>query len=84
MTCYLMIYAALEYRIRRGLTEQEHDVPDMKKKPTCSPTARWIFLYFNGIHEYCVSDSPPQVTRLNPVHQTIINIPGERYVQIYS
>ena len=22
-------------------------------------TARWIFFCFNGIHEYCVSDSPP-------------------------
>lgn len=84
MTCSLMLYAALEYRIRRGLAEQELDVPDMKKKPTRSPTARWIFLCFNGIHEYCVSDSPPQVTRLNPIHQTIINILGERYVQIYS
>lgn len=79
-----MLYAALVYRIRRGLAEQELDVPDMKKKPTRSPTARWLFLCFNGIHEYCVSDSPPQVTRLNPVHQTIINILGERYVQIYS
>lgn len=28
MTCSLMIYAALEYRIRRGLAEQERDVPD--------------------------------------------------------
>lgn len=69
-----MTYEALEYRIRRGLAEQEHDVPDMKKKPIRNPTARWLFLCVNGIHEYCVSDSPPQVTRLNPVHQTIINI----------
>lgn len=84
MTCSLMIYAALEYRIRRGLAEQERDVPDMKKKPTRKPTARWIFLCFRGIHEYSVAGSPPQVTRLNPVHQTIIDILGERYGHIYS
>ncbi|HAT1684025.1 TPA: hypothetical protein I8Y21_004792 [Klebsiella oxytoca] len=44
------IYAALEYRIRKGLAEQERDVPDMKKKPTRKPTARWSFLCFIGIH----------------------------------
>lgn len=84
MTCSLMICAALEYRIRRGLAEQERDVPDTKKKPTRKPAARRIFICFNGIDEYCVSGAPPQVIRLNLVHQTIIDIPGERYVQIYS
>lgn len=84
MTCSLMIYAALEYRIRKGLAEQECDVPDMKKKPTRKPTARWIFLCFRGIHEYSIAGSPPQVTRLNPVHQTIVDVLGERYRQFYS
>ncbi|EGO4918563.1 IS1634 family transposase, partial [Salmonella enterica] len=58
--------------------------PDMKKKPTRKPTARWIFLCFSGIHEYSVAGSPPQVTRLNPVHQTIVDVLGERYRQFYS
>lgn len=84
MTCSLMVYAALEYRIRKGLAEQERDVPDMKKKPTRKPTARWIFLCFSGIHEYSVAGFPPQVTRLNPVHQTIVDVLGERYGRIYS
>ena len=44
MTCSLMIYAALEHRIRQGLVEQNRSVADMKKKkPTQQPTARWIF-----------------------------------------
>lgn len=84
MTCSLMIYAALEYCIRRGLAEQEYDVPYMKKKPTRKPTARWTFLCFSGIHECSVAGSPPQVTRLKPVHQTIEDVPGERYRQFYS
>lgn len=49
MTCSLMIYAALEHRIRKGLVAQGRSVPDMKKKPTQKPTARWIFLCFGGI-----------------------------------
>ncbi|EIV4462092.1 IS1634 family transposase [Salmonella enterica] len=84
MTCCLMIYAALEHRIRKGLAEQERDVPDMKKKPTRKPTARWIFLCFSGIHEYIIADSQPLVTKLNPAHQTIVDVLGERYRQIYS
>jgi transposase len=83
-TCCLMIYAALEYRIRKGLAEQNRDVPDMKKKPTRKPTTRWSFLCFSGIHEYRVAGSPPRVTNLNPVHQTIVDILGERYGRIYS
>lgn len=84
MTCCLMIYAALEHRIRKGLAEHMRDVPDMKKKPTRRLTARWIFLCFSGIHEYRIADSQPLVTKLNPAHQTIVDVLGERYRQIYS
>ena len=52
MTCSLMIYAALEHRIRQGLVEQNRSVADMKKKPTQQPTARLDLLRFGGIHEY--------------------------------
>ena len=31
MTCSLMIYAALEHRIRQGLVEQNRSVADMKR-----------------------------------------------------
>lgn len=84
MTCCLMIYAALEHRIRKGLAEHMRDVPDMKRKPTQRPTARWFFLCFSGILEYSIADSQPLVTKLNPAHQTIVDVPGERYRQIYS
>ena len=84
MTCSLMIYAALEHRIRKGLAEQGRSVPDMKKKPTHRPTARWIFLCFGGIHEFSLGEAPPQVAGLNPVHHTIIDILGDRYRRVYS
>lgn len=84
MTCCLMIYAALEHRIRKGLVEHMRDAPDMKRKPTGRPTARWIFLCFSGILEYSIADSQLLVTKLNPAHQTIVDVPGERYRQIYS
>ena len=84
MTCSLMIYAALEHRIRKGLTEHGRSIPDMKKKPTQKPTARWVFLCFTGIHEYRLGEAPPQVTGLTAEQQTILDVLGERYRQIYS
>jgi len=43
MTLCLMVYAALEHRIRQGLAEQSQAYPDQKGKPTERPTARWVF-----------------------------------------
>ncbi len=56
----------------------------VKKKPTQKPTARWIFLCFGGIHEYSLGSEPAQVTDINTVQETIIDVLGPRYRQIYS
>src|SRR5512143_116712 len=50
ITLCLLVYAALEYRIRQGLAQQTLTFPDQKGKPTQQPTARWVFLFFAGIH----------------------------------
>jgi transposase len=46
MTCSLMVYAGIEHLIRKRLAEQDSSFPDMKKKPTQRPTARWVFFCF--------------------------------------
>jgi transposase len=84
MTCSLMIYAALEHRIRQGLKEQNRDIPDMKRKPTKNPTTRWVFQCFGGIHALQVDSGPPMVIGLQAMHNTIIEVLGERYQRIYS
>ncbi len=40
MTDCLMVYAALEHKIRHELKQSMPFFPDMKNKPTQSPTAR--------------------------------------------
>jgi transposase len=50
MTVCLLVYAALEYRIRTALKEHEATFPDQKGKRIQNPTARWVFHYFVGIH----------------------------------
>ena len=84
MTCSLMIYAALEHRIRTELKSQERYFPDMKKKPSQNPTARWVFLCFGGVHEVVMGNAPPVVTDITEPQQVIIEILGELYRRIYS
>ncbi|MCP3673473.1 MAG: IS1634 family transposase, partial [Gammaproteobacteria bacterium] len=41
MTCCLMVYAALEHKMRRELKAQSVYFPNLKYKPCQNPTARW-------------------------------------------
>jgi transposase len=50
MTVCLLVYAALEDRIRTGLTTSQATFPSQKGQPGQNPTARWVFQYFGGIH----------------------------------
>lgn len=43
MTICLLVYAALEHRIRNALAENAASVPDQKGKPTSKPTAKLKF-----------------------------------------
>ena len=42
MTVCLLVYAALEYRIRTALKEQEATLPNQKGQRIPNPTARWV------------------------------------------
>jgi transposase len=76
MTLCLMVYAALEYRIRKGLQEQGLCVPNQVKKPTNRPTARWIFHWFVGIHVLYIDNQCQGVLNLQDKHWQIINLLG--------
>lgn len=84
MTCSLMIYAALEHRIREQLKAQDKHILDMKNKPTQKPTARWVFLRFDGIHELHINEAIPIITGLNEQQQIVLQVLGKRYLEIYS
>ena len=46
MTCCLMVYAALDHKIRAELNGQSANFPNFKYMPTQTPTARWVFFCF--------------------------------------
>lgn len=84
MTCCLMIYAALEHKIRHELKAQNLHFPDMKKKPSQRPTARWVFFCFQGIHVLTIGEEQRHVTNLQDRHRIILSCLGDIYQQIYS
>jgi transposase len=44
-----MIYASIEYQIRKARQENNASFPDMNKKLTQKPTAKWVFFCFQGV-----------------------------------
>ncbi len=78
------IYAALEHLIRTKLREKEMYFPDMKKKPTQNPTAKWVFSCFAGVHELSVGADIKVILNLNERQKIILNCLGDRYWGVYS
>ena len=74
MTCCLLIYSALQFRIRKALEENHETVPDQKGKPTQKPTARWVFQLFVGIHELYLPNEQRIILNLREEHRKIITL----------
>ena len=83
MTVCLLVYAALEYRIRRALQEHGATFPDQKGKRIQYPTARWVFHYFVGIHVLYISGQGLFVLNLTDEHQHLLQLLGKRYEWFY-
>ena len=84
MTVCLLVYAALEYRIRTALKAQDATFPDQKGKPVQNPTARWVFHCFVGIHLLSVSGQWPLVLNLTEEHCNLLKLLGKPYMQLYG
>ena len=84
MTMCLMVYAALEHTIREQLKAQDEYFPDMKKKPTQTPTARWVFQCFAGIDLLTINEQQTLLLNIKDRQSVIIKILGINYQRIYS
>jgi transposase len=80
MTVCLLVYAALESRIRTALKDHGATFPDQKGKPTQTPTARWVFHYFVGIHVLLIPGQwDDLVVNLTEAHQSLLRLLGKPY-----
>ena len=83
MTLCLMVYSALEWRIREGLQAQDLTVPDQKGNPTQRPTARWVFESFLGVH-VLFEEQNHLVLNMKGRHKTVLTVLGQRYERLYA
>ena len=84
MTVCWLVYAALEYRIRRALNDHEATFPDQQGKRIQHPTARWVFHYCVGIHMLCQAGQWPLVLHLTEDHQHWLRLLGPPYMRLYD
>ena len=78
MTVCVLVYAALEYRIRHALKAQQTTFPHHTGQPLQHPTARWVFPYFVGIHLLRMPGESALVLNLRAEHRQLLRIRGRR------
>jgi transposase len=83
MTICLLVYAALEYRIRNALKHHGATFPNQTGIPVQNPTARWVFHYFVGIHVLLIPGQWPVVLNLTEEHQQLLILLGKPYERFY-
>ncbi|HIE00528.1 MAG TPA: IS1634 family transposase [Thiotrichaceae bacterium] len=85
MTLCLLVYAALEYRIRETLLTHDHTFPNQKGKAVQNPTVRWVFQFFSGIPIlHNIKQSCMLVLNLNEYHIDLLKLLGKSYELLYS
>lgn len=84
MTLCLLVYAALEHRIRERLQTEGQTFPHQTGKPVQNPTTRWVLQYFVGIHLLILADGQALVLNLNEHHQELLALLGQPYEAFYS
>ena len=83
MTLCLLVYAAVEYQVRRRLKESGEYFLNQLKKPAQNPTSRWIFFCFLGLHLVHVNGRKHQITNLKERHHIILRCLGPPYQKTY-
>ena len=85
MTVCLLVYAALEHRIRSTLKARQASLPDQKGKPTQHPTARWVFELFLDVHLLLITTHATQTLTMNLKEElrNLLKLLGSSYQEAY-
>jgi hypothetical protein len=84
MTLCLLVYAAVQWRVRQALQHSQQTYPDQKGKPNPRPTARRVFQSFIDISVLHVSSLKTFVLGLTPAQKALLTLLGDRYVALYA
>ena len=89
MVLSLFIYSLTQYLLRTTLQSQGESIPNQLKKPTQSPTGKWVFFLFRSVQvlEIKTMDTgPPQaiVINLTPLLERILGYFGKETMALYD
>jgi transposase len=84
LTVCLLVYTAVEYRIRQTLKDHTATFPEQKGKRISNPTARWVFHYFVGLHVLLTPEPGPVGLNLTDAQQHLLELLGKPYTALYS
>ena len=80
MTLALLVYSALEYKIRKKLKKQNKTFPNQLGKPVQNPTTRWIFENFHEIQIVVIEELNKKViANLLERNVFILDLLGDSY-----
>ncbi len=87
MCLCLLVYMIAQRYLRNRLEQAKAFVPNQLGKATCTPTMRWIFQLFEGVHlliHRTRSRTREIILNMNSVRSHILSILGPPFVKIYS
>lgn len=86
MTLCLMVYGVSEYELQQSLQASNESIPDAMKKPTQTPSLRWVYFLFRVVNEVIVvigEQAQRLVVNVNDILRKIIRHFGPRASEIY-
>jgi transposase len=86
MTLCLMVYGVSEYELQQSLQASNESIPNAMKKPTQTPSLRWVYFLFRNVNEVTVvvgEHAQRLVVNVTGVLRRIIAHFGSRAGEIY-
>ncbi len=84
MTFSLMVYNLGQFQFREALKEQDETILNQNKRPTSTPTLRWIFQVLDGINFVTIEGHGSNITGLTPEKKRILSLFGSEICRIYN
>jgi transposase len=86
MTLCLMVYGVSEYELHQSLQEENETILSQTKKPTSTPSLRWVYFLFRVVNELSITTGDhvqKLIMNLNGTLRKIIKHFGARAGAIY-
>ena len=78
----LLVYTLGQRQLRQALNHAKETIPNQLKKPTSTPTLRWVFQYFQAVH-LIEFNHQPQISNLTDARMHILRFLGNPCQKYY-